>query len=80
MLRSICVFCGSSSGAQSVYAQTAQEMGRLLARSGIGLVFGGSKLGLMGVLADACLSQRGQVRRRNTKDAGRQRNCSHWLD
>ena len=61
MLKNICVFCGSSSGGHSVYAQTAQAVGRLLCRRGIQLVYGGGKVGLMGALADACLAEGGRV-------------------
>jgi uncharacterized protein (TIGR00730 family) len=61
MLKRICVFCGSSSGLRAVYAQAAQAVGRLLCRRGIALVYGGGNVGLMGVLADACLAQGGQV-------------------
>jgi uncharacterized protein (TIGR00730 family) len=61
MLRRVCVFCGSSAGSQSIYAETAHEFGTLLARRGVELVYGGSDRGLMGVLADACLSAGGRV-------------------
>ncbi len=57
----ICVFCGSSVGARSEYAETAGVLGTLLAKRGIGLVYGGGRLGLMGVLADAALSVGGEV-------------------
>jgi hypothetical protein len=59
--RQICVFCGSSFGSQKVYAQAAQEVGKLLAQKEIGLVYGGGKVGLMGELADACLKHGGRV-------------------
>jgi uncharacterized protein (TIGR00730 family) len=61
MLQRICVFCGSSSGLQSVYGQAAEIFGRLLCRRGIELVYGGGKVGLMGTLANACLSEGGRV-------------------
>jgi uncharacterized protein (TIGR00730 family) len=61
MLKRICVFCGSSSGAREIYVQTAQELGRLLAQRGIELVYGGGKVGLMGAVADACLTAGGRV-------------------
>jgi hypothetical protein len=60
-LRRVCVFCGSSSGARPVYEATARELGTLLARQGIGLVYGGGNIGLMGVLADAVLEGGGSV-------------------
>jgi len=60
-MRSICVFCGSSSGAQSVYADAAREMGRTLADRRIRLIYGGGHVGLMGVLADAAMAAGGDV-------------------
>jgi uncharacterized protein (TIGR00730 family) len=61
MLRRLCVFCGSSSGAYSAYAHAAQTVARLLCRRGIELVYGGGNVGLMGTLADACLQAGGRV-------------------
>lgn len=61
MLRRICIFCGSSSGRRSVYAQAAQSVGRLVALRGIELVYGGGNVGLMGTLANACLESGGRV-------------------
>ncbi|MGC2031473.1 MAG: TIGR00730 family Rossman fold protein [Steroidobacteraceae bacterium] len=61
MLRRICVFCGSNAGARPAYRQAAQTVGRLLCRRGIELVYGGGHVGLMGVIADACLSEGGRV-------------------
>jgi len=60
-MRSICVFCGSSSGAQSVYADAAREMGRTLAERRLRVVYGGGHVGLMGVLADAAMAAGGDV-------------------
>jgi uncharacterized protein (TIGR00730 family) len=61
MSRRICVFCGSSAGVRAAYRQAAQTVGRLLARRGIELVYGGGHVGLMGFVADACLSEGGRV-------------------
>jgi uncharacterized protein (TIGR00730 family) len=61
MLRRLCVFCGSSYGVQAAYRQAAQTVGRLLCQRGIELVYGGGKVGLMGVVADACLKDGGRV-------------------
>jgi uncharacterized protein (TIGR00730 family) len=61
MLQRICVFCGSSSGIREVYQQAAQTVGRLLCRRGIELVYGGGHVGLMGIVADACLNEGGRV-------------------
>jgi uncharacterized protein (TIGR00730 family) len=57
----ICVFCGSSTGGRPAYAQAARELGAGLAGRGVGLVYGGGKVGLMGVLADAVLGHGGEV-------------------
>jgi uncharacterized protein (TIGR00730 family) len=61
MLRRIAVFCGASAGGSPLYQEAARAVGRSLARRGIGLVYGGGHVGLMGVLADACLSAGGTV-------------------
>lgn len=60
-MKRICVFCGSSSGANPVYLQAAREVGRTLARRGLGLVYGGGSVGLMGAVADATLEAGGEV-------------------
>ena len=60
-MKRLCVFCGSAVGNQPVYREVAVAMGSLLARRGIGLVYGGGHVGLMGVVADACLSAGGEV-------------------
>lgn len=60
-LKRICVYCGSSAGARPVYAQAARELGRMLAELGIGVVYGGGRVGLMGILADAALEAGGEV-------------------
>jgi uncharacterized protein (TIGR00730 family) len=57
----LCVFCGSSSGKSEVYAQAAHDMGTTLAQTGIELVYGGGRVGLMGVIADAALAAGGSV-------------------
>src|SRR3954463_10894881 len=58
----LCVFCGSSPGHDPAYAAAAAEVGRVLAQRGIGLVYGGGRVGLMGTLADAALAAGGEVR------------------
>ena len=60
-LRRICVFCGSSVGSRPAYLNAARELGRRLAERGLGIVFGGGKVGLMGVLADAALAAGGEA-------------------
>lgn len=57
----ICVFCGSSPGRNGAYRDAAEALGRLLAREGIGLVYGGASVGLMGAVADAALAGGGEV-------------------
>ena len=57
----ICVFCGSSPGRVPAYAAAARELGALMARRNIGLVYGGGNVGLMGVVADAVLDGGGEV-------------------
>lgn len=60
-MKRICVFCGSQEGHQPVYAATARALGGLLAREGIGLVYGGGGIGLMKILADSVLDSGGTV-------------------
>jgi uncharacterized protein (TIGR00730 family) len=60
-IRRLCVYCGSSSGVDTAYREAAQELGRELARAGLELVYGGGRVGLMGVLADAALGAGGSV-------------------
>ena len=59
--RTVCVFCGSKTGESAVYAEAARELGALLARHGIAIVYGGGNVGLMKELADAALAEAGQV-------------------
>jgi uncharacterized protein (TIGR00730 family) len=60
-IRYLCVFCGSSTGARPAYSEAAAQLGRTLANSKIALVFGGGRVGLMGVLADSVLAAGGQA-------------------
>lgn len=60
-IKNICVYCGSSFGRQAIYTETAQALGELLAEREIRLIYGGAKVGLMGVVADAVLSKGGEV-------------------
>jgi uncharacterized protein (TIGR00730 family) len=57
----VCVFCGSSPGARPEYAAATEEFASRLVLAGIGVVFGGSGVGLMGVLADTVLAKHGQL-------------------
>lgn len=60
-IRSLCVYCGASARVAQVHRDAAAELGRLLAKAGIRLVFGGGRVGLMGVIADATLQAGGEV-------------------
>jgi len=60
-IRSLCVYCGSSEGADTRHAAAARSLGCGAARRGITIVFGGGRVGLMGVLADAALELGGEV-------------------
>jgi uncharacterized protein (TIGR00730 family) len=60
-MKRVCVFCGANQGAQPVYLEAARSLGTALARQGLGLVYGGGRLGLMGALANGALEARGEV-------------------
>lgn len=60
-MKTICVFCASSLGNDPVYAETAFELGKILAENKIDLIYGGAQVGLMGKVAEGCLSQNGKV-------------------
>ena len=60
-MKSIAVFCGSSTGKNGIYGQAAARLGRALARNNIEIIYGGGKIGLMGIMADAALQAGGRV-------------------
>lgn len=60
-MKRICVFCGSNPGLGDAYMEAARTLGRSLAESGVGLVYGGAKVGMMGAIADAALAAGGEV-------------------
>lgn len=60
-MKSICVFCGSSSGNHPDYIRSAQELGKILVENNIALVYGGSNVGIMGAVADAVLENGGKA-------------------
>lgn len=60
-MRRLCVYCGSADGVDDKYRKAARELGTCLAAGGIGLVYGGGRVGLMGLLADAVLTGCGEV-------------------
>jgi uncharacterized protein (TIGR00730 family) len=60
-IRNVCVYCGSSAGARAVYAERARAFGTSLVRRGLGLVYGGASVGIMGVVAHTVLAAGGRV-------------------
>ena len=60
-MKRLAVYCGSASPADRVYIENARAVGRSLAERGIGVVYGGGRLGLMGAVADAALAAGGEV-------------------
>jgi uncharacterized protein (TIGR00730 family) len=60
-MQTVCVFCGSSSGGDPVYAEAARRLGAVLAARGLNLVYGGGHVGLMGIVADTVLAAGGKV-------------------
>jgi uncharacterized protein (TIGR00730 family) len=60
-MKRVCVFCGSRLGTSPAYVEAARSLGRLLAAQGLGLVFGGGHIGLMGAIADTVLAAGGEV-------------------
>ena len=60
-MKRICVFCGSNSGNNPIYLETAKKLGLFLAEKEIELVFGGGRVGLMGKIADTVMAKGGKV-------------------
>ena len=60
-MKRICVFCGSNRGVRSEYIEAAQDLGKVLVKRNLSLVYGGGNVGLMGVIADAVLAEGGEV-------------------
>lgn len=60
-MKRICVYCGSNPGRNPKYAEAAVQLGSLLAANGIGVVYGGASIGIMGKVADAALAGGGEV-------------------
>jgi uncharacterized protein (TIGR00730 family) len=61
MIRTICVFCGSGTGVNSIYRERATQLAEVFIRHDIRMVYGGANVGLMAVLADTMLSHQGKV-------------------
>jgi len=59
--RRICIYCGSSTGNDPIYVEAAKHVGTYLAKQGIGVVYGGGRIGLMGAIADSTLAAGGEV-------------------
>jgi uncharacterized protein (TIGR00730 family) len=60
-MKCMTIFCGSSAGRDERYAKGAELTGRLMAERGIEIIFGGGKIGIMGIVADSCLAAGGKV-------------------
>ena len=60
-MKAVCVYCGSSMGARPVYHEAAQAFGRALVDANLALVYGGGKVGLMGVIADTVMAHGGRA-------------------
>ena len=60
-MRNICIYCGSNTGSNPIYAERAAALGTRLAQQGLAVVYGGGNVGLMGVVADAALAAGGEV-------------------
>ena len=60
-MEAVCVFCGSKEGSRPSYVEAAGKMGKEIAHRGLGLVYGGGRVGLMGAVADAVLEEGGEV-------------------
>jgi uncharacterized protein (TIGR00730 family) len=61
MENNLCIYCGSAAGADTRFAESAATVGRLIAERGFGTVYGGGRVGLMGIVADAVLAAGGKV-------------------
>ena len=60
-MKRLCIFCGSSLGTQSEFSHTARLLGKAMVRRGLGLVYGGGNIGLMGVIAETVLQEGSEV-------------------
>jgi uncharacterized protein (TIGR00730 family) len=60
-MKNICVYCGSNAGNDPKFAEAALGLGKRIAEAGLGLVYGGGNVGLMGIVADAALAAGGEV-------------------
>lgn len=60
-IRNVCVYCGSAGNVAEIYRDAATQLGRILVKNGLGLVYGGGRVGLMGLVADAVLHEGGRA-------------------
>jgi predicted Rossmann-fold nucleotide-binding protein len=60
-MKQLCIYCGSGSGRSPRYREAARELGHEIAARGLGLVYGGAGVGVMGAVADAVLERGGEV-------------------
>ena len=60
-MKKVCVFCGANPGSNPAHAEAARVLGHAIAARGLGLVYGGGKVGLMGIVADAALEGGAEV-------------------
>jgi uncharacterized protein (TIGR00730 family) len=60
-VKRLCVYCGASNGVDEVYREAAARLGQILGQAGVELIYGGGRVGLMGLLADATLTAGGRV-------------------
>src|ERR1700733_13219010 len=61
MIHNLAVFCASANGANTIYSEAAEHLGRTLAQQNIGLIYGGATVGLMRAVAESCLAHGGRV-------------------
>jgi uncharacterized protein (TIGR00730 family) len=61
LIRAVCVYCGSSAGADPAFTEAARALGKILAQNGVRLIFGGGSVGLMGTLAQSVLANGGAL-------------------
>ncbi|MEZ5647461.1 MAG: TIGR00730 family Rossman fold protein [Alphaproteobacteria bacterium] len=61
LIKSVCVYCGSSASGAPIHYDTARDVGHLMAKAGIAVVYGGGRVGMMGTVADATLAAGGKV-------------------
>lgn len=79
MSKYVCVYCGASEQADEVYKNAAIQLGRLIGQNNLGLVYGGGRLGLMGIIASAVLENGGKVVGYTTEHLDEREGAHHGL-